>query len=144
MPVITRSIVVDAPVGLTFEVSNRIDQWPEIVPEYLQAEILRREGRKIWFRLTNQDNATWVSWRMLYPPYIAYAERHDPVAPFAFNQLTWIYHALPGNKTSMTWDMYFELPPELKQEEGAWAERMAEHTEANQEAMRKYIEALAG
>jgi aromatase len=143
MPIVTRSIVVNAPIGLTFEVSNRIDQWPEIVPEYLKAEILRREGRKIWFRLTNQDQQSWVSWRMLYPPYVAYAERHDPVAPFVFNHLTWAYHSLPGNRTHMTWDMFFELGPELKDQENAWVERMGEHTEANQDAMRKYIEALA-
>ena len=143
MPVITRSIVVAAPVGLTFEISNRIDQWPRIVPEYLKTEILRWEGRKVWFRLTSQDNSSWVSWRMLYPPYLAYAERFEPVAPFTFNQLTWIYHALPGNQTHMTWDMCFELPAERKAEEQAWAERMAEHTEANQRAMRDYIEATA-
>jgi hypothetical protein len=143
MPVITRSVVVDAPVGLTFEVSNQIDQWPKMVPEYLKAEILRREGRKIWFRLTNQDDMSWVSWRMLYPPYMAYAERFEPVAPFVFNQLTWIYHAMPGNRTHMTWDMYFELPQEMKHEENAWAERMAEHTEANQKMMCAYIESLA-
>jgi aromatase len=140
MPVITRSVVVDAPVGATFEISNQIDQWPRIVPEYLRAEILRREGRKIWFRLTNEDSLSWVSWRMLYPPYLAYAERFEPVAPFAYNQLTWVYHALPGNRTHMTWDMYFELPAERKHEENTWAERLAAHTEANQKAMRTYIE----
>ncbi|GGO06181.1 MULTISPECIES: SRPBCC family protein [Microbispora] len=142
MPVITRSVIVNAPVEVTFEVSNRIDKWPEMIPEYLRSEILRREGRKIWFRLTNADGASWVSWRMLYPPHLAYAERHDPVAPFTYNHLTWIYQALPGNRSQMTWDMCFELSDELKDQEEGWRERMAEHTAANQEALRKYIESL--
>ncbi|MFI9507900.1 SRPBCC family protein [Nocardia sp. NPDC052566] len=143
MQVITRSVIVDAPVDLVYEVSNRIDQWPEMIPEYLKAEILRREGRKIWFRLTNADNASWVSWRMLYPPLIAYAERYEPLAPFTFNHLTWVYQPLPGYRSQMTWDMCFELIEEHRGEEAQWRERMAEHTAANQEAMREYIESLA-
>ncbi|MDT0303924.1 SRPBCC family protein [Streptomonospora wellingtoniae] len=142
MPVITKSVIVDAPVALTFEVSNRIDRWPDMIPEYLRAEILGYEGRKIWFRLTNQDQASWTSWRMLFPPYVAYAERYEPIAPFVFNHLTWVYSALPGNRSQMTWDMYFELPEERKHEEETWRDRMAEHTEANQKAMRTYIESL--
>lgn len=142
MHVITRSIIVDAPVGLTFDISNRVDQWPDMIPEYLKAEVLQREGRKIWFRLTNKDQASWVSWRMLYPPYIAYAERYEPLAPFAFNHITWVYQPLPGNRTQMTWDMCFELTDERKPDEEPLRHRMAEHTEANQEALRRYIESI--
>lgn len=143
MQVITRSVIVDAPVELVYEVSNRIDQWPQMIPEYLKAEILRREGRKIWFRLTNAEGMSWVSWRMLYPPLIAYAERFEPLAPFAFNHLTWVYQPLPGNRSQMTWDMCFELAERMRDQEPQWRERMAEHTAANQEAMREYMETLA-
>ncbi|GAB2678785.1 SRPBCC family protein [Nocardia goodfellowii] len=142
MQCITRSVIIDAPVDMVYEISNRIDQWPEMIPEYLKAEILRHEGRKIWFRLTNADNASWVSWRMLYPPLISYAERFDPLAPFTFNHLTWVYQPLPGYRSQMTWDMYFELAEDKRDEEPQWRERMAEHTAANQEAMRDYIESL--
>lgn len=143
MPVITCTILVDAPVEFTFDISNRVDQWPEMIPEYLKSEIFRRVGRTIWFRLTNLEGASWVSWRMLLPPLVAYAERHDPIAPFAFNQITWTYAALPGNRSQMTWDMCFELDDEHKPVEAEWVARMTEHTEANQEAMRMYIESLA-
>ena len=143
MVLITRSIIVNAPVEVTFDVSNRIDEWSKMIPEYLETEILGYEGRKIWFRLTNQDGATWTSWRMLHRPYIAYAERHDPVAPFEYNHITWLYQGLPGNtRTQMTWDMCFELGAERKHEEEAWQARMAEHTETNQRAMADYIESL--
>lgn len=142
MPIISSSIVVDAPVATTFEVSNRIDRWPTMIPEYLEAEILRREGRKIWFRLTNADGASWVSWRMLYPPYLAYAERHEPMAPFTFNQITWVYHALPGNRTFMTWEMFFELPEDSEARADELEQHMTEHTKANQAMMKDHIESL--
>lgn len=143
MPVVTSSILLDVPVSTVFDLSNRIDQWPVMVPEYLKAEVLGTEGRKIWFRLTNSDGASWVSWRMLYPPYVAYAERYEPVAPFKFNHLTWAYQPLPGNRTLMVWDMYFELLDEKKAEEEQWRAVLQEHTEANQKSMRSYIEAAA-
>ena len=144
MPVVTSSIIIDAPVSTVFDISNRIDQWPEMVPEYLKAEILDREGRKIWFRLTGNDGSSWVSWRMLYPPVVAYAERYEPVAPFTYNHLTWAYQSLPGDRTQMTWDMMFELAEDLKPQEDQWRARMAEHTEANQASMRSYIESATG
>lgn len=142
MPNINRSIVVNAPIEKVFDISNQIDRWPEMMPEYKKAEILdTKEGRKIWFCLGHESGTEWVSWRMLYPPYVAYAERQEPKLPFKYMQIVWTYTPLGPQQTKMTWDMTFELPDERKAEEESWAQDMAAHTEINQGKMKSFIEA---
>lgn len=138
-----RSIDIQAPLGFVFEQSNQLDQWPQMIPEYLSVEVIRCEGHKVWFRLTNANEDSWVSWRMFAPPVLAYAERLDPMGPFEFNQITWTYAPTPGGMTIMTWNMFFSLKEEIRVQEQIWAERMAEHVEANQAHMKLWLEARA-
>jgi aromatase len=142
MPNINRSIVVNAPITKVFDISNQMDRWPEMMPEYRDAEILEaKEGRKIWFRLAHESGAEWISWRVLYPPYVAYAERQEPKLPFKYMQIVWTYTPVGPEQTEMTWDMTFELPDEQKAEEGTWTKNMTAHTEINQTKMKTFIEA---
>ena len=141
MPTVQRSITVNAPIEMTFDISNRIDLWPEMMEEYKEAEIVKREGRMIWFRLGHQAGNSWTSWRMLYPPHFACAERFEPRAPFKFMHIIWTYK--PGasaTQTEMSWDMTFELPDDQKNKEEEWTVNMLKHTEANQQKMKVYIE----
>ena len=144
MPTVRRSILVDAPLEITFDLSNRIDIWPEMMEEYKEAEILRREGRMIWFRLRHQNGVSWTSWRMLHPPDFACAERFEPKAPFKFMHIVWTYKAAGSAggaaQTEMTWDMCFELPDDQRVNEDEWAANMLKHTELNQSRMKAYIE----
>jgi aromatase len=141
MPTVRRSIIVDVPVEITFDLSNRVDIWPEMMEEYKEAEILKREGRMIWFRLRHQNGVSWTSWRMLHPPDFACAERFEPKAPFKFMHIVWTYKAAShAGQTEMTWDMCFELPDDQKHKEDEWAESMMKHTEVNQNRMKAYIE----
>jgi aromatase len=144
MPTVRRTIIVDAPVEITFDLSNRIDLWPEMMEEYEEAEILRREGRMIWFRLRHRNGISWTSWRMLHPPDFACAERHEPKAPFKFMHIVWTYRPAGGTgQTEMSWDMCFELPDDQKAKEDEWAASMMKHTELNQSRMKAYIESHA-
>ncbi len=143
MPVVKRSIIVNAPLETTFDISNQIESWPEMMVEYKEAEILKHEGRKVWFRLVNADDKEWTSWRMIYRPHFTYSERHEPRAPFKFMHLVWAYKDLGDGQTEMTWDMSFELPDDKRDQEGQWVEGIGEHTESNQAKMKAYIEARA-
>lgn len=143
MPVVRETVVVNAPLEITFDVSNRIELWPDMMAEYKGAKILSREGRKIWFSLRDNEGHEWSSWRMLYRPDFTYAERHEPKAPFKFMHITWTYTALGDSQTEMTWDMSFELPDDKKSQEAQWVEGMSAHTRSNQAAMKAYIEAHA-
>lgn len=144
MPVICNSIVVEAPLATTFEISNRLESWPDIMPEYKKVEVFKQEGKKKWFHLVHESGAEWTSWRVLHSKAsFAYAERHEPKLPFKFMHITWTYKEIDARQTEMTWEMSFELPKDCTDLEQHWVDSLTEHTYINQAKMKAYIEARA-
>jgi ribosome-associated toxin RatA of RatAB toxin-antitoxin module len=139
---VASSVVVDAPLRVTFDVSNRLEDWPAMMEDYTDVQILRREGVKVWFRLTTADGPQWVSWRVIHPNgAFALAERHEPRAPFRFMQHVWTYRELSPDRTEMSWEMTFELDDEDRALEQAACKHLLELTSKNQARMKAYIEA---
>ena len=138
---VRRSVIVDAPVALTIEVSNQIESWPQMMDDYVAAEVLSQEGAKMWFRLSHANGSSWTSWRVVHPEAgVAIAERHEPRAPFRFMQHAWIYRSLAPERTEMTWEQTFELPDAAADQETRVAEYLVTQTERNQKTMKNYIE----
>jgi len=106
------SIMINAPYKLVFDISNHIERWTELFgDEYVSAEVLSREGNEITFRLTDDEGKSWVSKRWLHPEQqYAYASRHDPMFPFKYMKIIWLYHQTPEG-TQMTWMQDFEMDP---------------------------------
>jgi aromatase len=141
MPVIRRSIIVEAPIDVTFDTSNRLTDWPHMMHDYAHVEILRDEGRKIWFKITQVNGSSWVSWRVVSPEgRFALAERHEPRHPFEFMQIIWTYLDQSPHRTEMTWEMNFELPQAAQEKLAQAIEHISAHTESNQAKMKTYIE----
>src|SRR5579884_325964 len=94
MPQAVASIFVAGDPDQIFAITNDIAQWPNLFREYNAAKILsfERDGRfaRIEFELTNQEGATWQSWRILdYQKREAIAQRGTPKFPFHYMHLTW-------------------------------------------------------
>lgn len=141
MPIVSRTVTVDAPRAFTFEVSNRLEDWPRMMDEYREVEILGSEGAKVFFRLRRDDGSSWVSWRVIHPDgAFALAERHEPRAPFRFMQHAWTYRAAGEHRTEMTWEMNFELPDGDEAKQRMVCAHLSEATERNQRRMKAYIE----
>lgn len=141
MPEVDSSVVVDAPVGFTVDVSNDLERWPRMMADYESVEVLRREGWKTWFRLRHRNGSEWVSWRVIdRDGGFALAERDEPRAPFTFMQHTWLYQGLDDGRTEMTWVMTFELPAEDRPREADCCKYLGTHAAANQQIMKAYIE----
>ena len=106
------SILINAPFQITFDISNHIERWTELFgDEYVSAEVLSREGNEITFRLTDDEGKSWVSKRWLHPEQkYAYASRHDPMFPFNYMKIIWLYHETDEG-TLMTWIQDFEMDP---------------------------------
>lgn len=106
------SIVINAPYDLAFDISNDIERWTELFgDEYVSAEVLRREGNEITFRLTDDENKSWVSKRWLHKDKkYAFASRHDPMFPFKYMKIIWLYHE-QDDGVLMTWIQDFEMDP---------------------------------
>lgn len=106
------SMFIKAPFDITFEISNHIERWTELFgDEYVSAEVLERKGNEITFRLTDDEGKSWVSKRWLHPEQkYAYASRHDPMFPFKYMKIIWLYHE-QDDGTLMTWMQDFEMDP---------------------------------
>lgn len=106
------SIFIKAPFDLVFEISNHIERWTELFgDEYVSADVLKREGNEITFRLTDDEGKSWVSKRWLHKAQkMAYASRHEPMFPFKYMKIIWLYHEQDGG-TLMTWIQDFEMDP---------------------------------
>lgn len=104
------SIVINAPYSIVFDISNKIERWTELFgKEYVKAEVLERKGNEITFRLTDDENKSWVSKRWLYKDLkFAYASRWEPMFPFEFMKIVWFYVDVPDG-VEMIWIQDFRM-----------------------------------
>ena len=109
------SIVINAPYDKIFDISNDIPRWTELFGgEYKKAEVVKKEGNKITFRLTDDEGKSWQSWRLLFKEnYFAYAEREEPKFPFKYMTIIWLYTPKPEG-TELTWIQHFEMDAKAK------------------------------
>jgi aromatase len=123
------SIVINAPYDLVFDISNDIPRWTELFgSEYKKAEVVKKEASKITFRLTDDEDKSWQSWRLLFKDkYFTYSEREEPKFPFKYMKIIWLYTpklegmALAnGSQTTaslpveLTWIQHFEMDEKAK------------------------------
>ncbi|HQO58332.1 MAG TPA: polyketide cyclase [Candidatus Omnitrophota bacterium] len=136
------AVVINAPYGLVFDISNDIERWTELFgDEYVKAEILERNGEEITFRLTDDENKSWVSKRWLHKEqFYAFASRHDPLFPFKYMKIIWLYHVTPEG-TLMTWIQDFELDPKFTAyTDGQIEGFINEHSRQNMKIFKDVIE----
>jgi aromatase len=109
------SIIINAPYDLVFDISNDITRWTELFgTEYKKAEVVQKEANKITFRLTDEDDKSWQSWRLLFKDkYFAYAERKEPKFPFKYMKIVWLYTPSPEG-IEMVWIQHFEMDAKAK------------------------------
>lgn len=109
------SIIINAPYDLVFDISNDISRWTELFgKEYQKSEVVKKEGNKITFRLTDEEGKTWQSWKLLFKDkYFTYAEREDPKFPFKYMKLIWLYTQKPEG-IEMSWVQHFEMDEKAK------------------------------
>jgi len=100
---------------LVFDISNDIPRWTELFgTEYKKAEVVKKEANKITFRLTDEDDKSWQSWRLLFKDKnFAYAQREEPKFPFKFMKIIWLYTVKPEG-TEMVWIQHFEMDSKAK------------------------------
>ncbi len=110
------SIVINAPYELVFDISNDIPRWTELFgSEYKKAEVVKKEANKITFRLTDDEDKSWVSWKLLHKDnYFTYAERQEPKFPFKYMKIIWFYTPKASGGIELTWIQHFEMDDKAK------------------------------
>lgn len=135
------SIIINAPYEKIFDISNDIPRWTELFGgEYQKAEVLKKEGNEITFRLTDEEGKSWQSWRLLFKDkYFAYAEREGPKFPFRYMKIIWLYTTKPEG-IEMTWIQHFEMDEKAKFNDSQVEGFINEHSRENLKIFKSVIE----
>ncbi|MFE9775100.1 SRPBCC family protein [Streptomyces sp. NPDC005931] len=109
-------ITVDAPFDLVWEMTNDLENWPNLFSEYASVEVLSREGDTTTFRLTMHPDEngkvwSWVSERTPDREKRTVRARRVETGPFAFMDILWEYTELPGG-VQMRWTQDFAMKPD--------------------------------
>ncbi|MFA5117823.1 MAG: SRPBCC family protein [Candidatus Omnitrophota bacterium] len=109
------SIIINAPYDKVFDISNDIPRWTELFGgEYRKAEIVKKEGNKITFRLTDDEGKSWQSWRLLFKEKcFTYSEREEPKFPFKYMKIVWLYTQKPEG-VELSWIQHFQMDDKAK------------------------------
>ncbi|MCX4987168.1 MULTISPECIES: SRPBCC family protein [unclassified Streptomyces] len=117
------SITIDAPLDLVWDITNDIENWPQLFSEYASLEVLSRDGDTTTFRLTMHpdDNGkvwSWVSQRTVDRARRTVRARRVETGPFAHMNIRWEYEETPAG-THMRWVQDFAMKPEAPVDD-AW------------------------
>jgi aromatase len=116
-------IIIAAPLDLVWDMTNDLDNWPQLFSEYAAIEILGREGRTTTFRLTMHPDEngkvwSWVSERTTDRAACTVKARRVETGPFQHMDIRWEYSEVP-NGTRMHWAQDFAMKPEAPVDD-AW------------------------
>jgi len=139
------SIIINAAYDLVFDISNDIPRWTELFgSEYKKAEIIKREDNEITFRLTDDENKSWISWRLLFKDkFFTYSERQEPKFPFKYMKIIWLYTQKPQG-LEMTWIQHFEMDDKAKFNDEQVEGFINKHSKDNLLIFKGVIEKAAG
>jgi aromatase len=139
------SILIKAPYERIFDISNDIERWTELFGgEYKEAKILKREGNKITFGLTDTEGRSWQSFRLLFKEhYLAYAQKLPPEFPFKYMKIIWLYTPQPDG-ILMTWIQHFQMDEKAGPSDSKVEEMINKHSQENMQIFKRVIEQEAG
>ena len=110
------SVIIFRNIDEVFDITNKIEIWPDLFTEYEKTEVIEKKDNYIKFRLTTYANEegkvkSWVSERKLDKKnYQVFAKRLEPLYPFSTMEIKWIYEPLPQNiGVNMVWIQEFEV-----------------------------------
>ncbi len=135
------SILIEAPYDLVFDISNDIERWTELFGgEYTEAKILKREGNKLTFKLTDDEGNSWQSFRLLFKDNnFAYAQKLEPTFPFDYMKIIWLYTPVPRG-ILMTWIQFFTMAKGAKFDDEKIEGLINKHSQDNLKIFKEVIE----
>jgi aromatase len=141
------AITVAAPVDLVWDMTNDLENWPNLFSEYASVEVLSREGNKTTFRLTMHpdDNGTvwsWVSERETDRPALSVKARRVEPGPFAYMNIRWQYEEVPEG-TRMVWTQDFAMKPEAPVDDAWMTDNINRNSKVQMALIRDRIEKAA-
>ncbi|MFJ3581972.1 SRPBCC family protein [Streptomyces sp. NPDC090127] len=141
------SVVIDAPLDLVWDITNDIENWPNLFSEYAALEVLSREGDSTTFRLTMHpdDNGkvwSWVSERTVDRAKRTVNARRVETGPFAHMNIRWEYEETPGG-VHMRWVQDFAMKPDAPVDDEWMTGNINRNSRTQMELIRDRIEQVA-
>ncbi len=137
-------IVIDRPMDLVWDATNDVESWPRLFSEYAAAEILRRQGPTVRFRLTMHPDTdgnvwSWVSERT--PDPATRTVRAHRVEPgwFKYMNLFWEYEEVSGG-VRMRWVQDFEMKPASPLDDARMTDRLNSNTAIQMQRIKQLLE----
>jgi aromatase len=142
------SITVDAPFDLVWDMTNDLENWPNLFSEYASVEVLSREGDTTTFRLTMHpdDNGkvwSWVSERTPDRGRRTVHARRVETGPFAHMDILWEYEQLPSG-VRMSWTQDFAMKPDAPVDDVWMTDNINRNSRTQLALIRDRIEQAAG
>jgi aromatase len=141
-------IVIHAPLELTWNITNNVEDWPNLFTEYAQAEILERDGERVRFRLTmHPDDGgkiwSWVSERVTDPLTHTVKAHRVETGPFEYMNIEWYYTEVPEG-TKMRWVQEFHMKPDAPVGDDWMENNINTNTKKQMAIIKERVEQMAG
>ncbi len=141
------AIVIDAPMDLVWSITNDVPNWPNLFSEYASAEILKREGATVTFRLTMHPDESgtswsWVSERTSDEASRTVRARRVETGPFDYMNIHWEY-VQQDDGVRMRWVQRFAMRPDAPIDDAAMTERLNRNTAIQMKLIKEKIEVTA-
>ncbi|MCZ2524624.1 MULTISPECIES: SRPBCC family protein [Streptomyces] len=140
-------IVIAAPLDLVWDMTNDLENWPQLFSEYASVEVLEREGARTVFRLTMHPDEngkvwSWVSEREPDRRSLTVRARRVEPGPFEHMDIHWEYKEIPGG-TLMRWIQDFAMRPDAPVDTPGMTERINRNSVVQMELIRDKVEQRA-
>lgn len=142
------SIVIDAPLELTWSIANDVESWPTLFAgEYAAAELLERDESRLLFRLTTVPDEhgrsySWVSERVLDHDRHAVDARRVELGPFRYLHIYQSFEVVPGG-VRLRWVQDFEVSDGAPFTDEQMARRINENSAVQLRNHQRLIQAAA-
>lgn len=140
-------IVINAPLDLVWDITNDVENWPNLFTEYAEAKILERDGDTIRFRLSMHPDPngkvwSWVSQRTSDRDACKVNAHRVETGPFEFMNIEWDYEPVDGG-TKMRWVQEFQMKPGAPLNDDQMEERINKNTKIQMGIIKEKIEKRA-
>jgi len=141
------AVLIDAPMGLVWELTNDVASWPSLFSEYASAEILERTDDTVRFRLTMHPDPdgnawSWVSERVVSPSTRTVRAHRVETGWFEYMQILWSYRQTPDG-VELRWIQDFTMKPGAPLDDTAMAQRINVNSAVQQARIKDLVEARA-
>ncbi|MEU6235845.1 SRPBCC family protein [Kitasatospora sp. NPDC047058] len=140
-------IVIAAPLDLVWEITNDLENWPQLFSEYASVEVLERDGDSVRFRLTmhpdeNGQVWSWISERTTDRSSLAVRARRVEPGPFEFMDIRWEYAEVPAG-TKMRWVQDFAMKPTAPVDDEGMVNHINRNSRIQMQLIREKVEKKA-